>query len=78
VALAWLLRRSPVIVPIPGTKNAGHLDHNMRASEIAGELTEEEVTALTAVEDEASARLDTMSSQMSDALGRRRTAASSA
>jgi len=77
VALAWLLRRSPVIVPIPGTKDVGHLEDNIRAGEIAGELTQEEVSALTAVEDETAARLDTMSAQMADALGRRRAAASS-
>jgi aryl-alcohol dehydrogenase-like predicted oxidoreductase len=74
VAFAWLLRRSPVIVPIPGTKSLEHLADNLRAIEVAADLTDEEVDALTAVEDEESASLDTMSTQMIDALTRRRQA----
>ncbi|PRY41283.1 aryl-alcohol dehydrogenase-like predicted oxidoreductase [Umezawaea tangerina] len=31
VCLAWLLRRSPVVHPIPGTKSLAHLDENMAA-----------------------------------------------
>jgi aryl-alcohol dehydrogenase-like predicted oxidoreductase len=72
VALAWLLRRSPVILPIPGTKSPGHLGDNIHATEIADQLTDEEVQALTTVEDENSATLATMPAQMIDALGRRR------
>lgn len=68
VALAWLLRRSRVIVPIPGTRSPHHLSENLRAGEIADQLTADEVHALTAVEDEGSATLDTMSSRMIDAL----------
>jgi pyridoxine 4-dehydrogenase len=34
VALAWLLRRSPVMVPIPGTGSVGHLEENMAAAEL--------------------------------------------
>ena len=30
-ALAWLLRRSPVMLPIPGTSSVAHLEQNMRA-----------------------------------------------
>src|SRR5690606_24377672 len=40
VALAWLLERSPVSIPIPGTRSFEHLAENMKASEI--ELSEEE------------------------------------
>jgi pyridoxine 4-dehydrogenase len=32
VALAWLLRRSPVMVPIPGTSSVAHLEENQAAS----------------------------------------------
>jgi aryl-alcohol dehydrogenase-like predicted oxidoreductase len=34
VALAWLLRRSPVMLPIPGTSKVGHLEENMAAGEL--------------------------------------------
>jgi aryl-alcohol dehydrogenase-like predicted oxidoreductase len=50
VALAWLLRRSPVMVPIPGTRSLAHLDDNVGATGVAAQLTAEEVRALTAVE----------------------------
>jgi pyridoxine 4-dehydrogenase len=30
-ALAWLLHRSPVIIPIPGTSSATHLRENLAA-----------------------------------------------
>jgi len=45
IALAWLLHRSPVIVPIPGTSSLTHLEENVGAAEI--ELTDEQVKALT-------------------------------
>jgi aryl-alcohol dehydrogenase-like predicted oxidoreductase len=32
VALAWLLKRSKVIVPIPGTSSAAHLEENIAAA----------------------------------------------
>jgi aryl-alcohol dehydrogenase-like predicted oxidoreductase len=32
VAIAWLLARSPVIVPIPGTSSVAHLDENVAAA----------------------------------------------
>jgi pyridoxine 4-dehydrogenase len=32
VALAWLLKRSPVMMPIPGTGSVAHLDENMAAA----------------------------------------------
>ena len=40
LALAWLLRRSPVMVPIPGTSSVAHLEENLGAADI--ELTDEE------------------------------------
>ena len=45
IALAWLLRRSPNILLIPGTKSVGHLHENLKASEI--ELTDEEFEQLS-------------------------------
>jgi pyridoxine 4-dehydrogenase len=44
LALAWLLRRSPVMLPIPGTSKVDHLEENMRATEV--ELTDAEFEAL--------------------------------
>ena len=44
VALAWLLRRSPVMLPIPGTGDPGHLADNMRGAHVA--LTDAEFAAL--------------------------------
>lgn len=44
VALAWLLRRSPVILPIPGTSSAAHLEENVAAAGIR--LSPEEFNAL--------------------------------
>jgi aryl-alcohol dehydrogenase-like predicted oxidoreductase len=35
VALAWLLRRSPVMVPIPGTGSVAHLEENVAAAAVA-------------------------------------------
>jgi aryl-alcohol dehydrogenase-like predicted oxidoreductase len=34
VKLAWLLRRSPVVLPIPGTRSIGHLRENLAALEL--------------------------------------------
>jgi len=44
IALAWLLHRSPVILPIPGTLSIDHLHENLAALEI--ELTDDEYDAL--------------------------------
>lgn len=44
VALAWLLHRSPVMLPIPGTGSPGHLRENVGAAGI--ELTGEDLAAL--------------------------------
>lgn len=46
LALAWLLRRSPVILPIPGTGSVAHLEENVAARDVV--LTDEEYDALTA------------------------------
>ncbi|MGU3537774.1 aldo/keto reductase [Methylobacterium sp. A54F] len=40
VALAWLLRRSPVMLPIPGTGDPGHLADNMRGASVRLEPAE--------------------------------------
>ncbi|MHB1869970.1 MAG: aldo/keto reductase [Steroidobacteraceae bacterium] len=34
-AIAWLLRRAPVVLPIPGTSSMAHLDENVAAASIA-------------------------------------------
>ena len=34
VAIAWLLRRSPVVLPIPGTSKASHVEQNVAAAEL--------------------------------------------
>jgi aryl-alcohol dehydrogenase-like predicted oxidoreductase len=34
VALAWLLQRSPVIIPIPGTASIAHLEENVAAADL--------------------------------------------
>jgi aryl-alcohol dehydrogenase-like predicted oxidoreductase len=44
IALAWLLARSPVMLPIPGTGSVEHLEENMGAIEV--ELTDEEMERL--------------------------------
>jgi aryl-alcohol dehydrogenase-like predicted oxidoreductase len=44
IALAWLLRRSPVMLPIPGTLSIEHLRENLGALEI--ELTDDEFGSL--------------------------------
>lgn len=44
-ALAWLLRRSPVILPIPGTSRLKHLEENIGAAAIR--LSDEEFAALS-------------------------------
>jgi pyridoxine 4-dehydrogenase len=46
VALAWLLHRSPVMLPIPGTSRVAHLEENMAAEGL--ELTQDELDAISA------------------------------
>jgi aryl-alcohol dehydrogenase-like predicted oxidoreductase len=47
LALAWLLRRSPVMLPIPGTKSVAHLEENVAAAAL--ELSDEEFAELDAL-----------------------------
>jgi len=46
LALAWLLKRSPVLLPIPGTSSIDHLADNVAAADL--ELTDVEFSELTA------------------------------
>jgi pyridoxine 4-dehydrogenase len=45
LALAWLLHRSPVTLPIPGTRSVEHLEENVGAAQV--ELTDEQFDALS-------------------------------
>jgi len=45
VALAWLLAKSPVMLPIPGTKSIEHLDDNIAAADL--KLSAEDLAALS-------------------------------
>jgi len=45
IALAWLLRRSPIMLPIPGTSSIEHLEQNVAAASLP--LTEEEYEQLS-------------------------------
>jgi pyridoxine 4-dehydrogenase len=47
VALAWLLHRSPVMLPIPGTKSVGHVEENCRAAML--QLTDQQLASLDTV-----------------------------
>jgi pyridoxine 4-dehydrogenase len=47
LALAWLLKRSPVMVPIPGTSSVEHLQDNVLGAGIA--LTDDEFAELSAI-----------------------------
>ena len=49
LALAWLLRRSPVMLPIPGTSSVAHLEENMGAATV--ELSDDRYNALTQLHD---------------------------
>jgi pyridoxine 4-dehydrogenase len=47
IALVWLLRRSPIMVPIPGTSSVAHLEQNVAAASLR--LSDEEYQTLFAV-----------------------------
>jgi pyridoxine 4-dehydrogenase len=47
VALAWLLQRSPIVLPIPGTSSIEHLEQNIAAASLR--LTKEEYEELSGV-----------------------------
>src|SRR2546423_1515077 len=53
VALAWLLQRSPVMLPIPGTSSVEHLEENVAAAGIA--LGEDELETLSRISGESRA-----------------------
>src|ERR1700726_1091801 len=52
IALAWLLKRSPITLPIPGTSSIAHLEENVQAGSL--QLTDEEYMDLTGVTELAS------------------------
>jgi aryl-alcohol dehydrogenase-like predicted oxidoreductase len=54
IALTWLLRRSPVMLPIPGTGKVKHLEENVAAAGIA--LTDADFAELSAVASKAASR----------------------
>jgi pyridoxine 4-dehydrogenase len=45
VAIAWLLQRSPVVLPIPGTSSLEHLEENVASASVG--LTETEFADLS-------------------------------
>jgi aryl-alcohol dehydrogenase-like predicted oxidoreductase len=46
IALAWLLRRSPATVCIPGTKSVAHLEENIGAAALAQGLSPDDLAEL--------------------------------
>ena len=54
VSLAWLLRRSPVMLPIPGTSKVAHLEDNCEAATL--KLTDEQFARLAGATDTADSR----------------------
>ncbi|MBN8228914.1 aldo/keto reductase [Corallococcus macrosporus] len=46
IALSWLLARSPVMLPIPGTSSVKHLEENLAGAEV--KLTKDELSAVDA------------------------------
>lgn len=51
VAIAWLLQRSPIMLPIPGTSSVRHLEENIAAASLR--LTDEEFRELSRVPEKA-------------------------
>ena len=54
VAIAWLLKRSPIMLPIPGTSSVKHLEENVAAASLT--LTDEEFAKLSRVPQLAATR----------------------
>jgi len=54
IALAWLLRRSPIVLPIPGTSSIEHLEQNVAASSL--HITDEDYQTLSRVPAMAASR----------------------
>src|SRR6202171_62330 len=52
IALAWLLKRSPVMLPIPGTSSTAHLEENIQATSL--QLSENEYLELNGLTELAS------------------------
>jgi pyridoxine 4-dehydrogenase len=52
IALAWLLKRSPIMLPIPGTSSVAHLEENVEAASL--QLSEKESLELTGITELAS------------------------
>jgi aryl-alcohol dehydrogenase-like predicted oxidoreductase len=48
VALAWLLHRSPVMLPIPGTSSVKHLEENVKAADL--QLSDEDMERLNSAQ----------------------------
>lgn len=51
VALAWLLARAQIVLPIPGTSSVRHLEENVGAAELYQRMTREEISELSAAVD---------------------------
>ena len=47
IALAWLLKRSPIMLPIPGTSSIAHLEENVEAASL--QLSQKEYLELTGI-----------------------------
>jgi pyridoxine 4-dehydrogenase len=47
IALAWLLKRSPIMLPIPGTSSVAHLEENVQAASL--QVSEKEYLELTGI-----------------------------
>jgi len=59
LALAWLLGRSPVMLPIPGTSSLAHLEQNCAAALVTlDDRTRAELTRLVSPDDEAEIEVD--------------------
>jgi pyridoxine 4-dehydrogenase len=54
IALAWLLRRSPIMLPIPGTSSTEHLEENVAAASLR--LADEDYQMLSRVPELAASR----------------------
>jgi pyridoxine 4-dehydrogenase len=52
IALAWLLKRSPITLPIPGTSSIAHLEENVQAASL--QLSENDYLELTGISELAS------------------------
>jgi pyridoxine 4-dehydrogenase len=52
IALVWLVKRSPIMLPIPGTSSIAHLEENIQAASL--QLSENEYLELTGITELAS------------------------